>query len=207
MFTVVSLFSGSGGMDLGFIQAGFKIIFANDFNKDACITYRHNIGDHIQEGPIESIPISEIPDNPDVVIGGVPCQGFSVSNLRRYIDDPRNYLYKYMVEIIKAKKPTFFVLENVPGMLSLGNGIVFKQIIEDFQEIGYYVEYKKLDASHFDVPQKRIRLFIIGTNHPQAKIRFPKPNKNNIITVQQAIGFLENVPCRDKCMYINHRVV
>ena len=92
--TVISLFSGAGGMDLGFIQAGFNIIWANDFFKEAVDSYSKNIGDHIVFGDITKINSSEIPDNPDVVIGGFPCQGFSVANNNRSMQDKRNFLYK-----------------------------------------------------------------------------------------------------------------
>ena len=91
--TVVSLFSGAGGMDLGFIQAGFEIVWANDFFKEAVESYRKNIGEHIVFGDITKIDSSEIPDDPDIIIGGFPCQGFSVANNNRSMQDKRNFLY------------------------------------------------------------------------------------------------------------------
>jgi len=102
--TVISLFSGCGGMNLGFKNAGFNIVWANDFYKDAVNTYKKNIGNHIVLG---DIPSNEIPDNPDVLLGGFPCQGFSVANTNRDPNDNRNFLYKEMVRIIKDKKPFF----------------------------------------------------------------------------------------------------
>ena len=104
--TVVSLFSGAGGMDLGFQKAGFEIIWANDFDKDSVATYKKNFGNHIVLGDIKEIPSSDIPNNPDVVIGGFPCQGFSINNKNRSMDDERNHLYKEMLRIIKDKKPS-----------------------------------------------------------------------------------------------------
>ena len=109
---VVSLFSGAGGLDLGFIQAGHNIIWANDIFKDAVSTYRHNIGDHISLQDIHEIP-SEIIPNPDIIIGGFPCQGFSVANTKRSMEDKRNFLYKEMLRVIDDKRPKFFVAENV----------------------------------------------------------------------------------------------
>ena len=95
--TAISLFSGCGGMDLGFKNAGFKILWANDFYKDAVNTYKKNINSHIVLGDIKNIPSSEIPDNPDVLLGGFPCQGFSIANTKRDPKDDRNFLYKEMV--------------------------------------------------------------------------------------------------------------
>ena len=94
--SVVSLFAGAGGMDLGFQKAGFEIIWANDFDKDSVDTYKKNFGNHIVLGDIKDIPSSDIPNNPDVVIGGFPCQGFSINNKKRSMDDERNHLYKEM---------------------------------------------------------------------------------------------------------------
>ena len=104
---IVSLFSGAGGMDLGFIQAGHEIVWANDIDEDAVDTYRHNIGNHIVSGDIKDIKVSEIPDC-DMVIGGFPCQGFSVANTKRNISDERNVLYKELIRIITAKQPKIF---------------------------------------------------------------------------------------------------
>ena len=133
--TVVSLFAGAGGMDLGFQKAGFEIIWANDFDKDSVDTYKKNFGNHIVLGDIKDIPSSDIPNNPDVVIGGFPCQGFSINNKKRSMDDERNHLYKEMLRIIKDKKPKYFVAENVKGILSLEKGEVIKLIVNDFKKI------------------------------------------------------------------------
>ena len=105
-------------MDLGFQQAGFEIIWANDFDKDAVSTYKNNIGNHIVLGDIRDIPSSLIPNDFDVLLGGFPCQGFSIANIKRSIKDERNFLYLEMLRVIKDKKPKFFVAENVKGMLS-----------------------------------------------------------------------------------------
>ena len=208
--TVISLFAGAGGMDLGFQKAGFKIIWANDFDKDSVDTYKKNIGNHIVLDDIKDIPSSVIPNNPDVVIGGFPCQGFSINNKKRSMDDERNHLYKEMLRIIKDKKPKYFVAENVKGILSLEMGGVIKLIVNDFKKIGYDVDYKLLTASDYGVPQNRQRVFIIGNRinkiNPYPKITHYNPNlkKNQqlnlinndlkpYVTAKEVLEYLSNV--------------
>ena len=190
--TVVSLFAGAGGMDLGFQKAGFEIIWANDFDKDSVDTYKKNFGSHIVLGDIKNIPSSDIPDNPDVVIGGFPCQGFSINNKKRSMDDERNHLYKEMLRIIKDKKPKYFVAENVKGILSLEKGEVIKLIVNDFKKIGYDVDYKLLTASDYGVPQNRQRVFIIGNrinkDNPYPKVTHYNPN----LKKNQQLNLLDN---------------
>jgi len=164
---VISLFSGAGGMDLGLIKAGFDIVWANDFQADAVETYKKNIGDHIVLGDITQIPSHEIPmeaGEVDLVIGGFPCQGFSVANNNRSMEDKRNFLYLEMLRIIKDKKPKFFIAENVKGLLSMQKGRVIERIIGDFEELGYKVDYRLLNAADYGVPQARERVIIIGNN-------------------------------------------
>ena len=158
---VVSLFSGAGGLDLGFQQAGHKIIWANDIDKDACETYKKNIGNHIVCSDIKDIDIHTIPDC-DIVIGGFPCQGFSMANMRRSIEDERNQLYKFFYSVIKEKQPAFFVAENVKGILSLGHGSVIRQIEADFQDAGYYTCVNLINMADYGVPQTRQRVIILG---------------------------------------------
>lgn len=151
--TVISLFSGAGGMDLGFIQAGFDVVWANDFVKEAVEIYKNNIGDHIIHKDITLVKSEDIPNNPDVVIGGFPCQGFSSANQNREVGDQRNFLYKEMLRVIKDKQPKMFVAENVKGLLSMDEGRVIKMIVKDFEDIGYYVETQLLNAAEYGVPQ------------------------------------------------------
>jgi len=134
---VISLFAGAGGMDLGFIKAGFEIIWANDFDADSVKTYSKNIGDHIILGDITKPSIQKsIPKiKPDVVIGGFPCQGFSIANLGRSEKDERNFLYKQMIKVIKKTQPKYFVAENVKGILSLGKGKVIEMIVKDLVKL------------------------------------------------------------------------
>jgi DNA (cytosine-5)-methyltransferase 1 len=159
---IVSLFSGAGGMDLGLIKTGHQIIWANDIFIDAVKTYRDNIGDHIDTRDITDIKSSEIPES-DVIVGGFPCQGFSVANWNRTVNDPRNQLYKQMVRIIQDKQPKYFICENVKGLASLDKGNVLIKIVQDLERIGYHVQHKVLNAADYGVPQSRMRLIIFGS--------------------------------------------
>jgi DNA (cytosine-5)-methyltransferase 1 len=171
---IVSLFSGAGGLDLGFIQAGHRIVWANDIDEDAVATYKKNLGEHIVLGDIKKIGSDEIPDC-DMVIGGFPCQGFSVANTKRHEKDERNKLYIELLRVIKDKKPRYFLAENVKGLLSLANGKVLSLILSDFEKAGYGVRYRVLDAADYGVPQHRYRVVIIGVRKDlKHNIDFPR---------------------------------
>ena len=175
---VVSLFSGAGGLDLGFIKAGHTIAWANDLYHDAVKTYQSNIGYHIIEKDIHDVSSESIPDC-DVIIGGFPCQGFSVANTKRTVRDERNELYKQMIRVIKDKKPLFFLAENVKGLLNIGKGLVIKMIIDDFSAIGYRVKYQLVNAVDYGVPQQRQRVIIIGIrNDINFGYKFPEQQYN-----------------------------
>lgn len=175
---VVSLFSGAGGLDLGFKMAGHNIVWANDLYEDAVETYRKNLGSHIVCKDISLIPTEEIPDC-DIVIGGFPCQGFSVANTKRNIKDERNVLYKQLIRVISAKKPKFFLAENVKGITNLAKGKVFEMILNDFTSIGYKVQYKILNSADYGVPQQRLRVIIIGIrNDIGFDYQYPEPTHN-----------------------------
>lgn len=162
---MIDLFCGAGGLSLGFTQEGFVTSLANDI-QDCCVdTYAHNHPetprDHIVLGDIKDV-VKNLDEllagrNVDIVVGGPPCQGFSMANRQRLIDDPRNHLYKSYVEVVKKVHPKFFVMENVKGMSS-----VAEQVKEDFRAIGYSVECHILNAKNFGVPQNRERLIYIG---------------------------------------------
>ena len=158
---VVSLFSGAGGFDLGLIQAGHRVIWANDIDKDSVETYKLNINQHIIYDDIENIKSQDIPDC-DVVIGGFPCQGFSHANLLRSSCDIRNKLYSHLVRVIRDKKPKYFLAENVRGILSLDKGSVIKRIIQDLEAQGYRVKYRLFNTADYGVPQCRFRVIIAG---------------------------------------------
>lgn len=170
---VASLFSGIGGFDLGFVWAGHEIIWANDIWQDAVESYKMNIGKHIVCKDVKLVDANEIPES-DIIIGGFPCQGFSVANQKRHTEDERNTLYLEFVRILKEKQPPFFIAENVKGILSLGKGSIFQMILKDFSEIGYDVKHALLNAADFGVPQRRERVFIFGTRkNVQLDISFP----------------------------------
>lgn len=206
MANLISLFSGAGGMDLGFKNAGFNILWANDFNKDAAYTYKQNIGDHIVLGDITKIKSEDIPGSDgevDVVIGGFPCQGFSVANTKRNMDDNRNFLYLELLRVIKEKNPKFFVAENVKGLISMQKGKILEMILSDLTNLGYKVDYKILNSADYGVPQARERVIIIG-NRLGLENPFPEKtheplkqeNKLNLLpykTVEDAIGYLSDV--------------
>ena len=173
--TVVSLFAGAGGMDLGFKQAGYKIIWANEFDPIFAETYRKNIGDHIVVGDIKKIKNKDIPKGADIVIGGFPCQGFSIANNNRIkngMKDERNHLYKEMLRVIKHVMPKFFIAENVKGIMNMQSGAVMELIYNDFNKIGYKVDYKLLNSADYGVPQQRERVFIIGNRIGVDKSKF-----------------------------------
>ncbi|QNX08917.1 DNA cytosine methyltransferase [Acinetobacter seifertii] len=193
---VVSLFSGAGGLDLGFINAGFEVVWANDFDEDACKTYAHNIGEHIVHGNISSIFSDTIPEC-DVVIGGFPCQGFSQANLKRSNDDDRNQLYLEFLRIVTDKKPKYFVAENVRGILSLDGGNAIKKIIDDFKNAGYRIQYQLFNTADYGVPQTRYRVIIIGIrNDLNHEYIFPtpthiSPSKNNPLGLKPWVSISE----------------
>ncbi|MBP3304101.1 MAG: DNA cytosine methyltransferase [Muribaculaceae bacterium] len=158
---IVSLFSGAGGLDLGLVQSGHEILWAIDIDKDAVTTYQNNIGDHIRQGDITKLDMRTLPDC-DVIVGGFPCQGFSIANLKRTIDDERNLLYLSFYQAIKIKHPKFFIAENVKGILSLGKGTIVAQIIEDFRQAGYNVTVNLVNMADYGVPQTRQRVIFLG---------------------------------------------
>lgn len=163
--TIVDLFCGAGGMSLGFSQAGYRIVFANDIEPSCIETYTYNHPEvdpsQVVLGDIQNfaLTIQNYTKNEPVSIicGGPPCQGFSLANQQRIIDDPRNKLYKEFVNAVASVRPTFFVMENVVGMKDIS-----AQVIEDFEHVGYKVDFEILNAVDFGVAQQRKRLIFIG---------------------------------------------
>ncbi len=136
-FTAVSLFCGAGGLDMGFHRAGFKTLWANDIDADACKTHHAWSHSTVVCDDISKIDMSQIPVT-DVMLGGFPCQGFSLSGPRK-IDDSRNVLYKHYVKLVQQNQPKVFIGENVKGLLTMGNGQIIDAIIADFSRCGYNV--------------------------------------------------------------------
>lgn len=164
--TLISLFSGCGGLDLGFHKAGYQVVWANDFEQNACKTFEKNFGNVIHCGDIQAIdPYKDlsIPEC-DLIIGGFPCQDFSVIWKRPGLNGKRGNLYKSFLRFVDAKKPKAFVAENVKGILSANKGKAIEQIITDFQNIapGYILYPKLYNFSEYGVPQIRERVLIVG---------------------------------------------
>lgn len=175
---VVSLFSGCGGLDLGFIRHGFEVVWANDFNKAACDTYSKNIGNHIVHVDITQIKSEDIPDC-DIIIGGSPCQGFSNSNRQdNFLDNPKNFLVREYIRIVKDKNPKIFVLENVPQIITAGNGKFVKEIINELNT--YDIKVKVLNSADYGSGEKRKRAIFIGSRI--GEINYPlKINKTKTV--------------------------
>lgn len=185
-FTAISLFAGAGGLDMGFERAGFRTIWANDFESDACKTHENWSTAKVVCSDVAKVDAADIPDA-DIMLGGFPCQGFSLSGPRK-IDDSRNVLYKHYVRIVKAKKPKMFVGENVKGLLTMGGGSIIEAIIEDFSDCGYNVFYKLLNAKDYGVPEDRERVIIVGFRKDLGiqKFDFPMP-RNYRVTMREAL--------------------
>lgn len=190
--TVVSLFSGCGGMDLGFHQAGFDIKWANDIDQEACETYAKNIGNHIVHGDITQIDYKQIPDT-DIILGGFPCQDFSMLWKRGGVNTERGNLYKNFVDIVALKNPLMFIAENVKGILTANKKQAIKQILEDFSltgNIGYNTIPILVNFADYGTPQLRQRVLIIGVRKDIKKqfiTPIPTHSILNYVSAKQAL--------------------
>jgi len=161
MLTFIDLFAGIGGFRLAFQQQGFKCVFTSEIDPACQQTYFENHGDH-PHGDITKVPIDDLP-NFDVLVGGFPCQPFSISGKKMGFVDTRGTLFFDICRIIKAKEPKTVVLENVQHLVHHDQGRTLKVILESLKELGYKVDYQILNAKDFGVPQHRERIFIIGS--------------------------------------------
>lgn len=194
---VVDLFCGAGGLSLGFAHAGFDIVLGVDNDNASLETFRTNFKNakatNIDLFKFDRREIEKYLNGNkiDVVIGGPPCQGFSLSGPRKS-DDPRNKLYLSFFEVVKALKPKAFVIENVPGMGKLYEGKVREDIAQRAAELGYNVASDILTAADFGVPQMRKRIFFVGVRKDLGEFSFPKPVKNpeSYVGTEEAIGDL-----------------
>ncbi len=197
-FTAISLFSGAGGLDMGFERAGFRTLWANDFEKDSCKTHESWSSAEMVCGDIAKIEADQIPAA-DIMLGGFPCQGFSLSGPRK-IDDSRNVLYKHYVRIVKAKKPLMFVGENVKGLLTMDHGKIIDAIIADFASCGYDVYYKLLNAKDYGVPEDRERVIIVGFRRDldirDFEFPYPRPYR---VTMRDVLKNLPEADPGDVC--------
>lgn len=191
--SVIDLFSGVGGLSLGFRMADYDVLLANEIDASIAEAYTKNHPEtKMINADITSLDISsvfgEYVNKIDVVIGGPPCQGFSQKGQRKTINDPRNFLFRYFFEVVKYVRPRFFVIENVPNILTAENGFFKQEIADIFHEIGYNISCAVLNAADYGVPQNRHRAFIVG-NRIGAEFVFPVP-KNNKVTIWEAISDL-----------------
>jgi len=202
-FTCVDLFSGAGGLSRGFYDAGYNIVLGVDFDDAALKTFKENHGsaETMKLDLFDHNNISIIVDyivkkniNLDVLIGGPPCQGFSIAGPRD-ANDKRNTLYLAMVELADRLKPQAVVLENVPGMIQTNGGIGAKRIMEGFEKIGYIMNPKLLYAPDYGIPQMRKRVFFVGLRNSNIKFAFPTPtvDSEHYITCEEAIGDLPSL--------------
>jgi DNA (cytosine-5)-methyltransferase 1 len=172
---VISLFSGCGGLDLGFEQANFKVAFANDIDKSLNETYELNHKLKLDNRSIEDLKGKDLPEA-DGIIGGPPCQSWSLAGKMLGAKDKRGMLFFEYVRVIREKQPKFFVAENVPGIVSSAHIAEFKKLLALFEEAGYAISYKVLDARDYGVPQERKRVIIVGyRNDLGLKFQFPHP--------------------------------
>jgi DNA (cytosine-5)-methyltransferase 1 len=185
-YKVVSLFSGIGGLDLGFEYNGFDIIWANDYDKFAVQTYKENVGNQIVGGDIR-LEMSNIP-NHDVLIGGFPCQPFSTLGKLRGFEDERGTLFFAVKEVIKAHCPKVVVLENVKNLKSHDKGRTFSTMTHELESLGYEVKHKVLNSLDFGVPQRRNRVFIVA---------FKKDSFNSF-----SFDFPEGEKCKLSALYL-----
>lgn len=201
MYSVISLFSGCGGLDLGFSggfrvfgkqysKLNFDIIFSNDNDKHACLTYEKNFKKPIICADVRTI-YDQLPESIDVVCGGFPCQDFSVSGKRLGLKSDRGTLYKSMLKVVDITRPSIFLAENVKGLLSISGAI--DTIKRDFESLGYYVKYKLLHVADYGIPQNRERVIIIGTLNNSIEFEYPEVLNAKRMTAGDAIRDLENV--------------
>ncbi len=191
--TVIDLFAGVGGLSLGFEQHGFNVTLANEYDPSIAAAYeRNHTNTKMIVGDITSLDLQatfeKYRGKTDVVIGGPPCQGFSQKGQRKTIHDERNFLFKYYVKVVELVHPTYFVMENVPNLLTAENGYFLKEIIELFNAMGYQLKTGVLNASAFGVPQNRRRAVIIGKlNAPAPDLPVPQ---ETVVTIWDAISDL-----------------
>ena len=191
---IISLFSGAGGLDLGFVRAGFDIAMANEFDKKIWATYEKNHKAPLIKGDIRDIKESDFPDEVPGIIGGPPCQSWSEAGALRGIDDERGQLFFDYIRILRDKQPKFFLAENVSGMLANRHSEAVQNIVSRFEECGYDVTIDLVNAADYGVPQDRKRVFYIGFRKDlNIKFKFPEPTTplpEQKKTLRDAIGDL-----------------
>lgn len=195
---LISLFSGAGGLDLGFEKAGFNISMANEYDKGIWATYEANHSAPLIKGDIRNIKDTDFPNEIDGIIGGPPCQSWSEAGSLRGINDSRGQLFFDYIRILKNKQPKFFLAENVSGMLASRHSEAVKNIIQQFEDCGYNLTLTLVNAADYGVPQDRKRVFYIGFRKDlKIDFKFPNPttpNAKDKLTMKDAIGDLVDTP-------------
>ncbi len=207
---VIDLFAGVGGMSLGFEMVGFSVVLANEYDKEIAEAYIKNhpntkmIAKDITSLSLEEV-FSEYRGKIDVIIGGPPCQGFSQKGQRKTIHDERNFLFKYYVKVVELVQPRYFVMENVPNLLTAEKGYFKKEIEEMFKKLGYVLNSDVLNAADYGVPQNRRRAVIIGKKADDDNEKVALPQKvNDKVTIWDAISdlaYLESGEGKDEQKY------
>jgi DNA (cytosine-5)-methyltransferase 1 len=179
---IASLFSGAGGLDKGFENAGFEVIWANEYDKVIWETFQLNFPHtKLDKRSITDVSSDDVPEV-DGIVGGPPCQSWSEAGAGRGIKDKRGQLFYDYIRILKAKQPKFFLAENVSGILHPKHSEAFSNIIKEFENAGYEVSYKLLNANNYDVPEDRLRVIVIGYHKSlNKKFEFPKSQKHKLV--------------------------
>ena len=209
--TYVDLFAGVGGLSLGFEKESFENLFSIDFDRDTCKTYRRNFPDNtLLEKDIKDLTKKEILDlaedmEVDVIVGGTPCQGFSMAGGigRKFIDDPRNHLFREFARVVEILSPKFFVIENVARVFNHNKGKTREEILGLFDDLGYRTNCKVLNSADYGVPQIRSRIFFIGNRLGLAN-EFPKKTVEKHKTVGEVIAKLPRLESGDSSRIPNH---
>jgi DNA (cytosine-5)-methyltransferase 1 len=204
-YTFIEVCAGGGGLSAGLIKSGFTPLLLNDNNSDCCKTLRHNHpGVNVVCSSMDKIDYSQYIDKVDLLTGGVPCQSFSQAGLRKGLDDPRGDLMMKFIEILNLIKPKIFMIENVKGLLTHDDGNTIKKIIDELNKNNLYnISYKCLDASKYDVPQKRERVFIVGVLK-SIPVSFVFPNES--LTKKLLKDVLYNVPITNGAKYNEEKI-
>lgn len=195
---IASLFSGCGGLDLGFSNAGFELAYANDIDKDTWETFEKNHGLTIDKRSICEVKPSDMPDVAGFV-GGPPCQSWSLAGEMRGVNDPRGKMFYEYIRLLKAKKPLFFVAENVAGIVSKTHLPEFMKIVKEFEGVGYNISYKLVNAKDFGVPQERKRVIVVGYRKDTNKtFSFPMPDGKKYVLSDALKGLPSSKPALPK---------
>lgn len=204
MYKTAGFFSGIGGIELGFEQAGFDIVYANEMDDKASVTYRHNHQHNLHVGDIHDIKAEDIPDV-DILTGGFPCQAFSLAGYRKGFNDDRGNLFFEILRLIIAKQPRVVFLENVKNLVSHDKGNTYRVIIEALEENGYYVHAKVMNSCDFgNIPQNRERIYLVAFNNQNDYDAFIFPEEIELsVKLSDVIDF--NTKVDDKFYYTKEK--